>query len=118
MTAPVWVAIIALIAACVGPLIAYISANKKLSGKIGTSEAESLWAESASIREDYRARLDQANKRINALEERNTELERSHSKLVGEIAARDQIIDTVKEANDELIKQMSVLHTQLKMLRS
>jgi len=122
----IWVAFFALIAAIVSPLITYIAANRKLSGKISTSEAESLWAESASIREDYRTRLDQANKRITDLEmrftesdQRGNELERQNIELISELSRKDRTLESVREENVELLKQVSMLkRTIRKMLGS
>lgn len=122
----IWVAFFALIAAIIGPLITYIAANRKLSGKISTSEAESLWAESASMREDYRTRLDQANKRISDLEARFTEserrgneLERQNIDLVSQLTHKDQIIETLREESGEFAKQVAMLkRTIRKMLGS
>ena len=64
----------ALVAAVVGPLVAYLGASRKLSGKIGTSEAADLWAESSRIRDDYRSRITELAARIAALEATNDAL--------------------------------------------
>ena len=61
--------------AFVTALGAYLASVRRLSGKIGTSEAEDLWAESASIREDYRVRINIAEERARRLEERVDKLE-------------------------------------------
>lgn len=80
------------LAAIIGPvlaaLVAYIAAARRLSGKIATSEADSLWKESADMRLDYRERIAESEKRqahledrIGKLEERNTELARENLQL-------------------------------------
>jgi chromosome segregation ATPase len=61
--------------AIVTALGAYLASVRRLSGKIGTSEASDLWEESASIREDYRTRLNFAEARAIRLEERVDKLE-------------------------------------------
>lgn len=55
--------------------------NKRLSGKVADTDASELWKESASIREDYRERLNSQNDRIVKLETRVAEAERSNNKL-------------------------------------
>lgn len=109
LSTPVSVALFAFMAAIIGPLVTYIAANRKLSGKINTSEAESLWAESASIREDYRSRLDQANQRITDLEVRFSGCERQNIELTLELARKNRIIENLREDNRELLQQISKL---------
>jgi TolA-binding protein len=67
--------IIPIAVAIVTALGAYLASVRRLSGKIGTSEAEDLWAESASMREDYRERLLLADQRIRVLEDKVAKLE-------------------------------------------
>lgn len=78
MNTPILVAVLAIVA---GPLVAYVTANRRLSGKIATSEAADLWAESSSIRDDYRARISTLEARVETLEQKNTELERANDEL-------------------------------------
>jgi predicted RNase H-like nuclease (RuvC/YqgF family) len=66
---------IAVAAAILGPLLTYLAAAKRLSGRINTSEATSLWAESAAMRQDYLARITQLNGTIQRCEARVQELE-------------------------------------------
>lgn len=79
MTSPAL--LVAALAAVIGPLLAYVGASRKLSGKIATSEASSLWEESADIRRDYRERLAAAETRMAATEARLAEAERRNSAL-------------------------------------
>jgi hypothetical protein len=65
---------IALLAALVGPLITYLVAARRFSGKIETTEARDLWAESASIRDWSRRRIVALEKRVETLEEENERL--------------------------------------------
>jgi predicted RNase H-like nuclease (RuvC/YqgF family) len=83
-----WTIILPLLGVLIGPVIAYVVAARRMSGKIATSDASDLWEESASIREDYRTRLLQANERalsveirMAALEARNLGLERENYEL-------------------------------------
>lgn len=76
--------LIALTAAVIGPLATFYMATRQLSGRINTSEAASLWQESASIREDYRQRIAEAEKRQAHLEERVAKLETANNTLQAE----------------------------------
>jgi predicted RNase H-like nuclease (RuvC/YqgF family) len=76
--------IVALIAAVVGPVGTYIIAGRRLSGRIDTTEAASLWEESREIRSDYRDRLADAEKRMAKLEARIADEERANTKLTRE----------------------------------
>jgi predicted RNase H-like nuclease (RuvC/YqgF family) len=76
--------IVALVAAVVGPIGTYIIAGRRLSGRIDTTEASSLWEESRNIRTDYRDRLAEAEKRMAKLEARIADEERANTKLTRE----------------------------------
>jgi chromosome segregation ATPase len=105
--------LVAAVAAVVGPLVAYITASRKLSGKIGTSDADALWSESKSIREDYRDQLGGANRRLVRCEERIAQVEGLNSDLVRENLALRQRIDTLEHENAELKQQIAELLTEL-----
>lgn len=55
--------------------------NKRLSGKVADTDASELWKESASIREDYRDRIQGQNDRIVRLEERVANAESANNSL-------------------------------------
>jgi hypothetical protein len=119
--------VVALTVAIIGPLGAYLGASRKLSGKIGTSEASDLWAESKNIRDDYRERIDAGNLRQVALETRvanleglNAELTRENLSLHALTASYETIIqglrddvDALKTENAELKRLVTALHDQL-----
>jgi len=84
--------ILAVAAAILGPLVVFIEASRRLSGKITTSDASDLWEESRATREFLRVELDKSSGRITVLEERvghlekcNADLERENRKLHREI---------------------------------
>lgn len=79
--------VIALAGVLVAPVLAYLAAARRLSGRIATSEASSLWAESASIREDYRAQLASERARTDELEDRVAELVERNRELEQQAAA-------------------------------
>lgn len=95
---------IAILALIVGPLGAYIGISRRLSGKIGTSEAADLWAESKSLREDAAQKLAISDNRVSALEVRVRELERDNT--------------TLSRENFDLVRKQSVDETDIKALRS
>lgn len=53
-----------LVVGIVGPVGAYLVAAHKMSGKIATTEAAQLWAESTAIREWSAARIDKCDQEI------------------------------------------------------
>lgn len=72
---PVVPAVFALIAAVFAPLGAYLIAKRQFSGRIETSDAKELWAESRAIREWSQQRIDTLNDVVARLEERERLLE-------------------------------------------
>jgi chromosome segregation ATPase len=104
---------IALAAIVFAPLIGYITASRKLSGKIGTSDADALWSESKAIREDYRNQLGEANRRLVRCEERIAQVEGLNSDLVRENLGLRKRIDTLEHENAALKQQVSDLLAEL-----
>lgn len=76
--------IVALATVLIGPLVAYVTAARKLSGKVATSDASELWKESAAMRDDYRAQLAVLNKVIEGLRARLAALEADNRSLYRE----------------------------------
>jgi len=66
--------LLATLGALVGSLVSYLIAARRFSGKIETTEARDLWAESASIRRWSERRIEALEQRVVALEKENTEL--------------------------------------------
>jgi hypothetical protein len=58
---------IAVLAAAIGPIGAYLVAARRLSGKINNSDAEQLWAESKAIRDWSNDRLNAQDMEIRSL---------------------------------------------------
>lgn len=65
----------AVVAAFIGALGSYTLAARRFSGKIETTEAKELWAESRSIRKWSQERIEELNGVVGRLEARNSELE-------------------------------------------
>lgn len=125
MTAAAVAALAAVVAAAAGALSAYLAAAKRLSGKIATSEADSLWRESASIREDYRDRLTRADdrqarleERVAKLEARNTELAAENVRLLREALEHQATIAGLRDERDELKGHVEDLQTTIKGRRT
>lgn len=78
---------IPLIAALAGPVVAYLVAARRFSGKIQTTEATDLWEESRSIREWSRERMNELEAKNTALEKRIKHLEDENADLRGRLRA-------------------------------
>lgn len=84
--------ILPVIVALLTPLFAYLGIARRLSGRIVTSEAAQLWAESATLRMEYRQRAEECEAQIRQLRDeiqtctaRNTVLRRENYELRNEL---------------------------------
>lgn len=100
------VALVSLLGVAITALTSYIIGSRRLSGRIATSEASSLWAESSSIREYLAQQLDADRRRITDLEARiasaeasNVALARENLDLIRKLTAAEA---TIGELRDEL----------------
>lgn len=66
--------VIAVIAAVAAPLGAYLVAARRFSGRIESSDAKELWAESRSIRDWSQGRIASLEARVATLEAENRDL--------------------------------------------
>lgn len=112
--------VIPLLAVLLAPLLAYFGVAKKLSGKIATSEAKDLWAESQSIRNDYREEATRLRERIAALEERtdslgvtNNQLNLTNEGLEKRISALENENKALRDLNEKLRERIDVLEKRL-----
>lgn len=112
---PIVIAAIPAIAAAVG---AYLVAARQFSGKIETSDASALWAESRSIRDWSTERIGVLNenvarleKRVGALEGSNEQLAAENRKLITEITGLNE---TIQELRDEIVVLVKELRTSKK----
>lgn len=104
----------AIVVALFGPVATYVVAVRKLSGKVGTSEASQLWEESRSIRNDYRAQIEHLNDtvkqcegRISTLEHRNDDLLRENGRLTQKVEELKRIILSLETTILELRAQIA-----------
>ena len=101
------VALIGVIGVIVGPLGAYLLAARKLSGKVATSEATDLWAESKSIRDWSTARIGALDAelvvlrtRISLCEQQNESLSRENRRLMEQV---HELNDTIGALRTEIV---------------
>jgi chromosome segregation ATPase len=111
------------IAAIVGPLGAYLLAARKLSGKVATSDATDLWAESRSIREWSTARIGALDMevsllraRIGLVEQQNDSLSRENSRLMEQIHDLNETITELREEITGLTKELRSSRERVKEL--
>lgn len=65
-----WSIIIPIIGVIVAPILTYIVAVRKTSGRVDTTEAATLWAEAEKMREIYRQEGIELRAQIRSLEDR------------------------------------------------
>lgn len=111
------------IAAALAALGSYIAASRRLSGKIATSEADSLWKESASIREDYRSRIAEAERRqahleerLAKVEERNIELGQENVELRASNAEKSLVIERCQSRLAQLERENQTLKVTIRRI--
>jgi predicted RNase H-like nuclease (RuvC/YqgF family) len=105
--------IVAVFVAVVGPLATYFTIVRRMSGKIGTSEASELWKESNSMREDYRSQISQAAGRTLALEERVAKLEERNNELRDENSQLRSQVTELKATIAGLEKRLASMQDKL-----
>lgn len=113
--------VLGILGAVVAPVLGYLAAARKLSGRIATSEAASLWAESSAIRADYREQLMNANARIatievrlKEMEEHNGSLNSQNERLLHTVEVLETTIVTLRDRIAFLERENDRLHVELK----
>lgn len=91
------------------PLLTYLVAARRLSGKIKNSEATELWAESRSIREwstnqvkELNDHVDELEKRLVEVEHKNGELLEENKRLLREKHHLELLLEQEREFNSRL----------------
>lgn len=102
--------VIVLAVAVFGPLLTYIIAARRLSGKIKNSEASDLWAESRAIREWSSGQVKELTTQLDALEERFRILEEKH----GELATENKRLREEKEHLERLLAEERAFNDRLR----
>jgi chromosome segregation ATPase len=104
--------------AFIAALGAYFAASRRLSGKIGTSEAAQLWSESQAMRADYRSQIATANERTLSLEHRVANLERDNNALVRENLELGAKVREYEQTIAELRGQLETSKEEIAELRA
>jgi len=76
-----WAQIVLAVVALGGPLLAYLGAIRKASGRITSSDASELWEEASNIRKEYIERIRVLEERIKWEEDRYMKLREEHYEL-------------------------------------
>lgn len=111
---------VAVIVAIATPVFAWLSANRKLSGKIATTEASELWKASEAMRVELREQIDglrrdlaAAVKRVDQLERLNSDLVKENSELQRENRELNAKVETLEQENQALTVRVVDLERQL-----
>lgn len=117
--------LVAILIAIAAPLGAYLVAARQFSGKIESSDAKELWAESRSIRDWSQKRITTLNEtvarletRVAALEQTNEELFNERNELFEERNLLQEQVFKLKETISALRDQLRTLNDQLKKTRA
>ena len=107
------VALLSLFGTLVAALGAYFAIARKLSGKIATSEAGQLWAESSAMRQQFADENKLLRARIDALEERADLLGTDNRALRIKNTELEDRIDACELENTELKRLNATLQARL-----
>jgi regulator of replication initiation timing len=113
--------LVALLGVIFAPLLTYVVAARRFSGEISHSEATDLWKESASIREDYRQRIDTLEERLRTIESENRALKGEIRRCVEEnemLKRLDGKLDALKAENESLHAEVEQLRVENRRLVS
>lgn len=102
------------------PLVAYIIAVRQFSGKIESSDAKELWAESRAIRDWSQVRIAELNEtvlrldhRVETLELHNRKLFNEKLELQSESNKRDNLVEDLKQKIDELTAKLEQAYKRI-----
>lgn len=110
----------AVVIALVAALGSFLAVARRLSGKIATSEATSLWEESSKLRQEYKDEIRQLRGdlhdcvlRVGHLEEKNRSLSRENADLRRTIEEHEETIRTLRAEVARLTADNVEMRTQL-----
>lgn len=96
----------------------YLVARRSNSGSISTSDAASLWAESNSLRAEYKeraekleAQLEEVNTKLQSVLEEMTKLQYKGDKMITKIDELKRIIAKLRKENTRLLAQKKEVTT-------
>lgn len=91
-------------------VFAYLSSRRSTSGTVGTTEAATLWVESAKIRQEAVDRARTLQKEVDILRERVHEVEESNFELTREV-------DVLRQEQEDNHRVMTTMRVELDQLR-
>lgn len=108
-----WAVVLPLLGIFVGPVLAYVLSARRLSGKITTSDATSLWTESGNLRREYKTEIGELRiivtklrDRVNDLEDKNELLHLENGELRLEVTRLRSENRLLKLRVEELEKEL------------
>jgi chromosome segregation ATPase len=101
------------LAAVCGGLLSYLAAARRLSGKVSTSEATDLWAESRSIREWSAGRIAELTEEIRTLEKRIENVEGHNEELLTDKRQLQGRVEELMRELTECRRACESLHNKL-----
>lgn len=108
--------VIGLIVGISAPLVSFIIAARRFSGKIQTTEAAALWEEAGKLREEYRLESAGLRARLVACEGRIAELEHINHELLKERDGLEKRVAVHEKTIQELHSRVKTLTRQNKEL--
>lgn len=105
--------LVAVAVALIAPLGAYLVAARQFSGKIESSDAKELWAESKAIREWSQARIADLYDRVRALEQSNDTLERENRECARQVEKMDATIAQLHGTIADLTADLQAANARL-----
>lgn len=100
---PTW--LVPIVVALIAPLLAYLAAARRASGRIGTTEAERIWEEAGDLRRVYREEIDRLREDIVKIEGRLSQLETENQDLRDKNTALEQEIQSLHSENEQLKRE-------------
>lgn len=104
--------ILAIIAAVGGPIIAYLAAARRLSGRIDTSEAAQLWEEAGKLRYEYKTEVTEMREILTKLRLRVEDLELKNDALHLENGELRSEVIRLRSENTALKRRVSELEKE------
>lgn len=111
--------LLGIVTVLLAPAAAYLTVVRRLSGKIGTTEASRLWDASEEMRKEYREEIerlqgviDRMEKRIDDVESVNAELRTKNGDLHRMIELHEQTIADLRAQVQELRSRNRVVEEE------